>query len=143
MNENKVLNKIRGDIGENIAKEYLKSIGYRIVKTNFKNAIGEIDIIAYDEDVLVFAEVKYRKTAQFGLPREAVNYTKQKKIHATGSQAELSMSKSLSQFQQKLLETAHCTSIFQTLRQLFMTIHASLSVLRMRMYGMRRLDITR
>ena len=80
MDTNKIYNKVRGDIGENIAREYLKSIGYRIIKTNFKNTIGEIDIIAYDGDVIVFLEVKYRKTAQFGLPREAVNYTKQNKI---------------------------------------------------------------
>ena len=80
MDTGKVFNKTRGDIGENIAKEYLKSNGYRIIKTNFKNAIGEIDIIAYDGDTLVFVEVKYRKTSQFGLPREAVNFAKQKKI---------------------------------------------------------------
>ena len=64
MNE-KIYNKTKGDIGENIAKNYLVGQGYRIVKTNFRNAIGEIDIIAYDEDTLVFVEVKYRKTATF------------------------------------------------------------------------------
>ncbi len=80
MDLNKIYNKSRGDIGEKIAKEYLKSNGYRIVKVNFKNAIGEIDIIAYDEDILVFVEVKYRKTTAFGLPREAVNSQKQNKI---------------------------------------------------------------
>lgn len=78
--ENKIYNKARGDVGEKIAKEYLLQQGYRVVATNFKNTIGEIDIIAYDEDVLVFVEVKYRKTAQFGLPREAVNIYKQNKI---------------------------------------------------------------
>lgn len=80
MISNKMYNKPKGDIAENIAKEYLKTVGYKIVKTNFKNIIGEIDIIAYDGVVLVFVEVKYRKTAQFGLPREAVNYNKQNKI---------------------------------------------------------------
>lgn len=76
----KMYNKDKGNIGENIAKNYLIGQGYKIVKTNFHNPIGEIDIIAYDNDSLVFIEVKYRKTATFGLPREAVNSTKQNKI---------------------------------------------------------------
>ena len=73
-------NSIKGQIGESFAKNYLKKQGYKIVETNFKNKIGEIDIIAYDNDILVFVEVKYRKTSQFGLPREAVNIQKQRKI---------------------------------------------------------------
>ena len=74
------LNSLKAKYPDKTAKEYLKSNGYRIIKTNFKNAIGEIDIIAYDGDTLVFVEVKYRKTSQFGLPREAVSYAKQNKI---------------------------------------------------------------
>ena len=76
----KIYNKSKGDIGENIAYSYLVGLGYKIIKTNFKNIIGEIDIIAYDEDTLVFIEVKQRKTAIYGLPREAVNKHKQNKI---------------------------------------------------------------
>ena len=78
--ENKKYNKEFGRIGECVAQNYLKQQGYRIVKTNFSNKIGEIDIIAYDKDVLVFVEVKYRKTSLFGLPREAVDFRKQQKI---------------------------------------------------------------
>lgn len=77
---NKRFNKITGDYGEEIARKYLVNNGYKIVKTNYKNKIGEIDIIAYDKDTLVFVEVKYRKDDFFGLPREAVNYAKQLKI---------------------------------------------------------------
>lgn len=76
----KICNKTKGDIGENIAYSYLVGQGYKIIKTNFKNTIGEIDIIAYDIDTLVFIEVKQRKTATYGLPREAVNKHKQNKI---------------------------------------------------------------
>lgn len=82
---NKTFNKVVGDSGEEIAKNYLKKQGYRIVKTNYKNKIGEIDIIAYEKDVLVFIEVKYRKNDAFGLPREAVNYHKQMKIRKVAS----------------------------------------------------------
>ena len=78
--KNKVYNKQFGEIGEKITLDYLKKQGYRIIKTNFVNKIGEIDIIAYDNNILVFVEVKYRRNNVFGLPREAVNATKQQKI---------------------------------------------------------------
>lgn len=83
---NKSFNKVVGGAGEEKAKEFLIKQGYRIVMTNYKNVIGEIDIIAYEKDILVFVEVKYRKDDYFGLPREAVNYQKQLKIRkvATG-----------------------------------------------------------
>jgi len=77
---NKKFNNIVGAIGEDIAKNYLKENGYKIIEYNFRNKIGEIDIIAYDKDILVFVEVKYRKNNIFGLPREAVDYNKQRKI---------------------------------------------------------------
>ena len=72
--------KILGIQGETIAKEYLQNLKYKIVKLNYKNKIGEIDIIAKDGDVLVFVEVKARQSLKFGHPREAVNYHKQQKI---------------------------------------------------------------
>ena len=77
---NKKFNNVLGTIGENLAKNYLKDLGLKIVATNFKNKIGEIDIICYDKDILVFVEVKYRKNNVFGMPREAVDYHKQRKI---------------------------------------------------------------
>lgn len=76
----KQFNTVVGLSAESKAKDYLVSQGYRVVKTNYKNKIGEIDIIGYDEDILCFVEVKYRKDDTFGLPREAVNYHKQMKI---------------------------------------------------------------
>jgi len=76
----KQYNNVYGKIGEDIARTYLKQNGYTIIKSNFKNKIGEIDLIAKEGDVLVFIEVKYRKNTTFGLPREAVNLEKQRKI---------------------------------------------------------------
>lgn len=81
----KKFNNIKGQIGEKIAVNYLKNKGYKIVKTNYKNAIGEIDVIAYFDKILVFIEVKYRKNNVFGLPREAVNKQKQLKIRNCAS----------------------------------------------------------
>ena len=76
----KQFNNVTGSSAEEKAAEYLKSQGYRIVKRNYKVPLGEIDIVAYDGDTLCFVEVKFRKTDYFGLPREAVNYNKQRKI---------------------------------------------------------------
>lgn len=80
MNEHKKYNTIKGNISESVAVGYLKNCGYKNIITNFKCNIGEIDIIAREDNVLVFVEVKYRKNNIFGMPREAVNYQKQQKI---------------------------------------------------------------
>jgi len=76
-----------GISGEVIAKEYLKKNHCKILQTNYKNKIGEIDIICYDKetDETVFVEVKSRDTLIFGLPSEAVNKNKQNKIRNTAS----------------------------------------------------------
>ena len=69
--------------GERFAAKYLKKQGYSIVEQNYKAKMGEIDIIAMDEDILVFAEVKQRASDDFGAPREAVTKEKQRKIKNT------------------------------------------------------------
>jgi putative endonuclease len=69
-----------GREGENIATAYLKEKGYRICETNFRCALGEIDIIARDGNDLVFVEVKTRKSRKLGYPEQAVGGRKQRKI---------------------------------------------------------------
>lgn len=76
----KKLNKINGTIGEIDAETYLKDNGYVIVATNYRNRLGEIDIIAKDKNVLVFVEVKSRATLAYGRLCEAVDFRKQQKI---------------------------------------------------------------
>ncbi|PKK96130.1 MAG: YraN family protein [Tenericutes bacterium HGW-Tenericutes-4] len=76
----KHLNKVTGNYGEQLAVRYLKKQKYEIIEQNFITKLGEIDIIAKENDTLVFIEVKTRKTAEFGLPREAVTKYKQNKI---------------------------------------------------------------
>ena len=51
--------------------EYLKTQGYHIMQRNFTSRYGEIDIIAYDEDILAFIEVRYRKTVGLVTPEES------------------------------------------------------------------------
>lgn len=74
-------NKKFGDVGEQIAIDYLKSINYQILKKNFRfGKIGELDIIANDGDFLVFIEVKTRSNDNYGTGLDAINQKKQKQL---------------------------------------------------------------
>lgn len=68
---------------EQKAVRYLESAGYRILDRNYRCRIGEIDIIAVQNEYLCFVEVKYRGNRGQGYPEEAVNYRKQQKIIQT------------------------------------------------------------
>lgn len=59
---------------------YLLSQGVNIVARNFRNRQGEIDIVGYDGNYLVFFEVKYRSGKNSGSAAEAVGISKQKRI---------------------------------------------------------------
>ena len=74
------LNKILGDAGENFAAEYLEKNGYKILAKNFRVRTAEIDIIAELDEKIIFVEVKTRSNTRRGLPAEAVNLRKQKRI---------------------------------------------------------------
>lgn len=76
---------IYGKKSEIIACDFLKRNGYKILETNYKNKVGEIDIIAKDKDYIVFVEVKARMSGMFGDPAEAVTETKQYKIRSVAS----------------------------------------------------------
>ncbi len=73
-------NKNLGEIGENLAVDYLKEKGYEILERNFQNKWGEIDIVAEKDDIMVFVEVKTRIGEQFGLPEDAINKNKKLKM---------------------------------------------------------------
>lgn len=79
-------NRTKGIVGEKAAEKYLRSEGYDIVSKNFKTEVGEIDIVAVTDDVLVFVEVKTRSNDVFGLAAEAVDYRKQQKICCVAAQ---------------------------------------------------------
>ncbi|MBQ7984495.1 MAG: YraN family protein [Bacteroidales bacterium] len=77
---NKESTYIIGRKGEDIAAEYLESLGYRILTRNYVYCKKEIDIIARDGNTVVFVEVKERATEVFGMPYQAVTKAKQRKI---------------------------------------------------------------
>ncbi|MDE6516995.1 MAG: YraN family protein [Acetatifactor sp.] len=70
----------RGAQKEEQVCAYLLARGVKIVERNFRSRRGEIDIIGYDGEYLVFFEVKYRRDADMGHPEEAVGYAKQRQI---------------------------------------------------------------
>ena len=78
MNQRKLL----GNAGEGLVVNYLKDRKFKIVERNFFCRLGEVDIIAKKEDLLVFVEVKTRKKAYFPIST-VITPGKQRKIIAT------------------------------------------------------------
>lgn len=75
------MNKIeKGKLGEKLAQDFLLKKNYKILERNYRNKIGEIDLIALDKDLIVFVEVKTRTSSAFGYAYEAVDWKKQRKI---------------------------------------------------------------
>lgn len=76
-------NKTKGKLGEELAAEFLKNKGFKIIETNWRySRYGEIDIIASEKDTLAFIEVKSRTSMAFGHPLEAINKNKINQIHS-------------------------------------------------------------
>ena len=69
-----------GQEGEAAAEQYLRRKGYRIVARNLRSQLGELDLVAEDGRVLVFVEVKARRTGAFGGAIYAVHQRKQEKL---------------------------------------------------------------
>lgn len=75
--------KEKGDAGEDKACKYLESKGYEIIERNFRIRSGEIDIIAFRENTIVFAEVKTLPKGNYETLSHVLNAIKQKKIIET------------------------------------------------------------
>jgi len=74
-----------GTRGENLACQFLKKNGYKILYRNFKGRTGgQIDVVCRDRDTLVFVEVKTRTREDFGRPLDAVNRKKRDRIARGG-----------------------------------------------------------
>lgn len=70
-----------GTLGESLAQHYLQKLGYTIVAQNWQWGKAEVDLIAYDREILVFVEVKTRQQATFGPPELAVTAKKQQLLY--------------------------------------------------------------
>ncbi len=73
-----------GPFAESFAVDLLQKSGYKILDRNFHSRFGEIDIVALKDNTLIFVEVKARKSLKYGMPEEAVTYSKLFKIKKTG-----------------------------------------------------------
>jgi len=72
--------RLLGDEGEGRAEAYLRKQGFRIVGRNVRSPLGELDLIADDRGILVFVEVKRRRTGAYGGAIEAVGPRKRAKL---------------------------------------------------------------
>jgi len=73
--------KAFGDWGEDIAVKYLQKKGFIILHRNFRAERGEIDIIAREEDCIVFVEVKTGNSDKFGPPEERISQSKRRQLY--------------------------------------------------------------
>ena len=71
---------VLGKAGEQVAEQYLKNKGYKLIERNYRCAAGELDLIVLDRRVVVFVEVKTRSGHGYGSPLEAVEFRKQRKM---------------------------------------------------------------
>jgi putative endonuclease len=75
-----------GKTGENVAVDFLSRNGYQIIHRNFRvGRLGEIDIIAQENEYICFIEVKTRSNTSFGTPSESVTRKKQDVIKKVAS----------------------------------------------------------
>ena len=74
---------LRGRKGERIACRFLLKQGFDILARRYRSRSGELDIIAYEGDTLVFIEVKTQSSAEFGEPWAFVDWQKQQTLRRT------------------------------------------------------------
>lgn len=70
-----------GRYGEDLAAAHLRAAGLQVLARNWRCPDGELDIVALDEGVVAFVEVKTRSGTAFGAPVEAVTPAKARRIH--------------------------------------------------------------
>ena len=73
--------KDTGDWGEDLAAGHLESLGLTILRRNIRTDAGELDLLAWDKDTLVFVEVKAFERLSLGAdPAENVHSAKQRRL---------------------------------------------------------------
>lgn len=73
-------NQMVGKWGEKVAAAHLQSLGYTIIAVNQRTPFGELDIIAREDGMLVFVEVKTRTSTAMGNPEGSITWAKQQHI---------------------------------------------------------------
>lgn len=65
-----------GKLGEDIAVNYLKNKGYKIIEKNFRTRFGEIDIICEKDNSIIFIEVRTKRNSSLLSPEESITKRK-------------------------------------------------------------------
>jgi putative endonuclease len=78
-------NRARGQWGEDRAAAHYRRLGYAVVDRNWRCPHGEIDLVVRIGDIVVFCEVKARRTGSFGGPVAAVDHRKQTRVRRTAA----------------------------------------------------------
>ncbi len=80
-------NRLKGKYGEDLAVSYLESRGYEIIERNYRHGRGEVDLIGiYQNQLLVFFEIKLRKNNNFGDPETFVTKNQETLIMKSAEQ---------------------------------------------------------
>lgn len=69
-----------GKIGEEAATRHLEDQGYQILGRNWSTRLGELDIIATDQEAIIFVEVRTTSSNQFGYGFQSIDFRKQHKV---------------------------------------------------------------
>lgn len=69
-----------GDRGEDLACRHLEALGWEVLDRNWRCSEGELDVVARADGLLVFCEVKTRRSERFGSPVEAVSVAKARRL---------------------------------------------------------------
>lgn len=69
-----------GDRGEDLACAHLEVLGWQVLERNWRCPEGEVDVVACQDGLLVFCEVKTRRSTRFGTPLEAVGPDKARRL---------------------------------------------------------------
>src|SRR5215208_1373391 len=78
-------NKLLGQAGEEQATQFLIKNGFTIIERNWRTRFGEIDIVAVNNRVLYFIEVKTRSSVAYGYPSEAITTAKLRRMRLTAN----------------------------------------------------------
>ena len=76
MEKYRLANKEFGDWGEQVAVDFLIRNNINVIGRNIRTGYGEIDVLGQKDGIIIFFEVKTRRTEEFGNPEDAVDYKK-------------------------------------------------------------------
>lgn len=79
----KTFNRLKGNQGEEIAAKWLIDHGYQLIERNNSTKYGELDIVASQGETLLFVEVKFKQSEDYGTPEEMIGKNKLMQVKRT------------------------------------------------------------